>query len=202
MSSDKLEFYGLVFFSGQDLLPGDVLLDLDNLRQWAFKQGLIFDPDAQLLVPERIQTLAKCFSSNDKLLVAISICEGQGKPFYVENPYLPVRSLIRRAEEVAIVYWRMVPTEWDSSGEVLRFGEVRFGFWYPGCGEELCSLSTAKRVTAKFDLLLRQLPRAYEIESFKDGAKEITVDGAVRARFLKEGRLFDVNLSLEEQRAA
>lgn len=201
MASDKLDFYGLAFFRGQELLPGDVLLDLDNLRQWALEQGLVFDPDAQFLVPERIQNLAKCFSSDDRLLVAISICEGQGKPLYVESPYLPVRSLIRRAEEIAIVYWRMVPTEWGSGSEVLRFGEVRFGFWYPGCDEELCSISTAKRLAAKFDLLCGQLSRAYEIESFKDGSKEITVNGAVRAKFLKEGRLFDVSLLLAEQPA-
>jgi hypothetical protein len=199
MSSDKLEFYGLVFFSGQHLLPGDVLLDLDHLRQWALRQGLIFDPDAQLLVPERIQTLTKCFSYDDRLKIAISICEGQGKSFYKENPYLPVRSLIRRAEEVAIVYWRMAPTEWDSSGEILQFGQVRFGFWCPGCSEELCSLSTAKRVAAKFDLLLGQLSGTYEIELFEDGSKEITVDGAVGAEFLREGRLFDVSFSLREQ---
>lgn len=198
MSSGKLKFYGLAFFCGQEQLPRDVPLDLDNLRQWALENGLISDSDAQLLVPERIQNLAKCFSSDDRLLVAISICEGQGESFYVENPYLPVRSLIRRAEEVAMVYWRMVPTGWDASGEVLRFGEVRFGFRDPGSGEELCSISTAKRVAAKFDLLLEQLSKVYEIRSFKDGSKEITVNGAVQGRFFKEGRLFDVSLLLVE----
>ncbi len=183
-------------------MPRDVPLDLDNLRQWALENGLIFDSDVQLLDPGRIQNLGEYFSSDDRLLVAISICERQGEPFYVENPHLPVRSLIRRAEEIAIIYWRMVPTEWNPSGEVLRFGEVRFAFQIPGCAEELCSVSAAKRVTAKFDALLEQLTVAYEIKSFKDGSKQITVDGAVRGKFFKEGRLFDVSFLLAEQRAA
>lgn len=186
MPSNELEFYGLVFFSGSEFLPRDIPLDLDKYREWALRQGLIFDPESQLLHTERVQELAKCFSSDDRLLIAIVIYEDRGELVYTEYPYLHVRSLIRRAEEVKIVYWRMVPNS----------GEVSFGFRYPGCDEELCSFSTAKRVNNKFDLLLAQLSSVYDVKSFKDGSKEITVDGTVCAQFFKDGRFFDVNLSL------
>lgn len=202
MSSNALQFRGLVFFSGSDLLPQDVPLDLQSIRRWAFERGLVFEPESQLLGEERLRELAKCFTSEDELMVAVVIRKDLGEWIYAEYPYLPVKSLIRRAEEVEIVYWRMVPTGWDAGGQVSHYGEVRFGFWYPGCEEEMCSLSTAKRVTAKFGALLSELSREYEARLLEDGSKEITVDGAVRARFFREGRFFDVGFSVSEEQMA
>ena len=196
MSSNVLQFHGLVFFSGSESLPQDVPLDLQSLREWALEQGLVFEPESQFLSEERLQELAKCFTSSDGLMVAIAIEGSSGELTYAEYRYLPVKSLIRRAEEVEIVYWLMVPTKWDADGKVLHYGEVRFGFWYPGCNEEMCSLSTAERAIAKFGALLSQLSGKYEVRQFVDGSKEITVDGAVRAKFFREGRFFDVSFSM------
>ncbi len=207
MLPNKLEFCGLVLFSGVDHLPDDILLNLDSIRQWAFKQDLVSDPEFQLLLDDRLQNIAKCFSSDDKPQIAIALNESREATHeakeglsYMEYPFLPVKTLIQRGEKIKIVYWVMQPSQWDVHGNVLQFGEVRFGFWYPSCQDEFCSLSNAEIITQKFNSLLTQLsndcPADYPVRSFKDGSKEITVDGVVRARFLKKGRFFDVDLSL------
>ena len=202
MSSNVLRFHGLVFFAGGELLPQDRLLDLESLRRWAIEQGWVFEPESQFLSEERLGELARCFTSSDELMVAVVVQKSLGEWSYAEYAYLPVKSLIRRAEEVEVVYWRMVPTGWDVNGRASHYGEVRFGFWYPGCNEELCSLSTARRVTAKFGALLNELSGAYEVGLLEDGSKEITVDGAVRARFFRDGRFFDVSFSVEGEQMA
>jgi hypothetical protein len=119
-----------------------------------------------------------------------------GKLAYFEYPYLPIKSLIRRGEEVKIVSWRMRPTQWDRDWNILEFGEVSFRFLHPNCGEEICSRSTAKRVVKKFRKLLDQLASSYCTETLEDGSVEITVEGDVRAKFFKSGRFFDLGFYL------
>ncbi|MBN1454465.1 MAG: hypothetical protein JW963_25835 [Anaerolineales bacterium] len=195
MNTNSLKISGFVFFSGTELLPGDLLLDPNVIRQWAMKKGFISDPEFQLLHPEKLQSLSKCFSSEDELLIAIALHNKNGQAFYMEYPYIPVKTLIKHGTDIQLVYWRMSPTVWNQNREVVQFGEVRFGFWHPGCYEELCSLSTGKRVSAKFNLMLDKLSSVHNIERFEDGSKEIVVDGTVQARFFKDGRYFDVILS-------
>ncbi len=43
-------FWGMVFW-GSEHLPGDVVLTLNEIRRWAFDQGLIADPDSQHFCP-------------------------------------------------------------------------------------------------------------------------------------------------------
>ena len=52
----------------------------------------------------------------------------------------------------------------------------------------------------KLGARLTELSASYPVELFKDGSKVITVDGYVRARFFKDGRFFDVNLTSKAQR--
>jgi hypothetical protein len=198
MNTHSLKISGFVLFSGTELLPGDLLLDPNEIRQWAMKNGFITDPEFQLLHLEKLQSLSKCLSPEDELLLAIAFHNEDDQAFYMEYPYIPVKSLIRHGTEIQLAYWRMSPTVWNQNREVVQFGQVRFGFWYPGCNEELCSLSTAKRVSAKFNLMLDKLSSVHNIERFEDGSKEIVVDGTLQAKFFKDGRYFDVTLSESE----
>ena len=195
MSRGDIQFTGIVLFNGMDQMPDDIVPSLGEIRKWALGQGLIADPDFQLLLDERIDALSGHFGIEDQLQIALAIHPGGGEPFYLEYPYLPVKSLIRRGEEVELYYWRTMPTRWDSNGNIIHFGETRFGFLLPGCSEEICSLSTAKFIVEKLHSRLLDLSDEYQIEVFPDGSREITVDGAVLASFMKEGRYFDILLT-------
>jgi len=207
-------FSGIVFFRGGSLLPDDLVIDLGNIRQWAVKQDMIWDPEAQFLSPERTQELFEKFSPRE-LQIAIEIYPDPDKPrkfFYEEYPYLSVRSLIKRGEKVDIIYWQMWPTQWDKDGNIITYGEVRFGFWYPGCGDEFCAISNSKRVTEKFYELLGKISNVYSVKTVKDWKKrmdtgellekelvEIEVDGDVKARFYREGQMYDVEFVVKNR---
>ncbi len=77
-------------------------------------------------------------------------------------------------------------------------GVVHYGFWLEGCGDEFCSISTASRVVAKFAGEMDKLEPTYAVQSRSHGSKEIVVEGAVHASFVREGRSFDVNLLSRE----
>ena len=198
MSKGEIQFFGIVFFTGMEQLPGDSVLSLGEIRKWALDQGFITDPEFQLLLDDRINALSSYFDPEDQLQIALAVHPSGAESFYFEYPYLPVKSLIRRAEEVELYYWRMIPTRWDSNGNIISYGETKFGFVLPGCSEEICSLSKAKLVVEKLQSLILDLSNEYRIEEFPDGSREITVDGAVLARFVKEGRYFNIILSRKQ----
>jgi len=198
MVKDEIQFSGIVFFTGMEQLPDDTVLSLVEIRKWALEQGFVTDPEFQLLLSERINALSGYFDPEDKLQIALAIHSIGSETSYFEYPYLPVKSLIRRAEEVEIYYWRMIPTRWDINRNIIFYGETRFGFVLPGCSEEICSLSTAKLVVEKFQSLILDLSNDFKIDEFDDGSREITVNGDVLATFAKEGRYFDINLSRKQ----
>lgn len=195
IESENLRFSGIVFFIGMEQFPGDILINLGEIRKWALSNGLITDPKFQLLLEDRINTLSSHFKSEDQLQIALAIHQGSGKPFYFEYPFLPVKSLIRLGKDVELYYWRMIPTRWDLKGNVSYFGEARFGFLFPGCNEEICSLSTAKFIVEKLQRQLVELSNKYQIREFPDGSREITAEGVLLAKFVKNGRNFDILLS-------
>jgi hypothetical protein len=189
-------FVGLTFW-GSECLPRDTLPSLENIRRWAFENHLITDPDLQLLTQHSVNVLHRFFDLQDKLTVCIHLYEDSDANLrYFEYPLLPVRSLIRRGTEVQLVYWTLSPTVRTVDGVVKAYGEVRFGFWYPGTSPlELCSESTAKLVVPKFKELHDSLSSRYPTATLRDASLDITVDGEVNARFFKSGRLFDVELT-------
>ncbi|MCI0558951.1 MAG: hypothetical protein MN733_10680 [Nitrososphaera sp.] len=199
MPDDKLKFYGFIFFSGYEFLPGDLILTPKALRRWAFEQGLITDPEFQLLLTKRLQELKKCLLPDDKPQIAIAIHQNDGGLSYFEYPYLPLTSLIQRGYEVQIVYWAVEPVSRDKAGSVIDFGEVRFGFWLSDCTEEICSASKAKRIAEKFHQLRTKLRGKYPVKVLHDGSEEITANGDVQAKFFKDGRFFDVQFSTNSQ---
>ena len=198
MSKNKIQFSGVVFFSGMEILPGDLVLSISEIRKWAYEQGFISDPEFQLMFNDRISSLSDFFVPEDGLQLALAIHTGVDDPFYFEYPYLPVKSLIDRDIEVEIYYWRMIPTRWDTNREVIYYGEVKFGFQMPGCNEEICSISTAKHVVEKFQSLILNQLKYGEIRSFNDGSKEAVVDGELLARFYKEGRFYNVTFEWKQ----
>lgn len=198
MFPEQLMFRRVVFFEGSEHIPNDLPLGLDHIRQWAMKSGLIWEAESQLVLGERIDDIATVARPEDELGIAIAISKGNTGLEYFEYPYLTVRSLIGRGTEVPIVYWRTIPTQWDADGNVKVFGEVKFGFWLEGCGDEFCSISTAARIVAKFASEMDRLVSAYSVQSKSQGSKEITVEGAVLATFVRQGRSFDVMLSNRE----
>lgn len=196
MSSVNLEFSGFLLLEGIEYIPKDLPLSPKSLREWAYQQGFVTDPEFQILGNERIQKLSSIFSTKDEPMLAIAIHESENAPFYMEYFFLPVKALIRLSEVLKVVYWRMIPYRQNAPGTVLEYGEVQIGFWYPGCSEELCTVSNAKKVIEKFGSFVDNLQEDYSKDILKDGSKEVNVDGAVLARFFKEGRYFDVELSL------
>lgn len=195
MLPDDLPFRGIVFFEGAEHLPDDVVLSLDEIRKWAMNSGFVSDPEFQLLLGDRVADVAKVATPGDELSVAIAITNRNSEPEYFEYPFLSVRSLIKRGIGIPLVYWKVIPTLSDASGNAPVFGEVRFGFWLTGCHDEFCSVSMASRVVPKFVVEMEKLASEFPVKVESQGAREITVDGAVLATFIKEGRSFDVLLS-------
>ncbi len=195
-SNPESLFSGLVFW-GSEFLPQDIAPSLREIREWAIRQGLIWDAESQLLSRERAKSLEEHFVHEDELGILIHLYkDSSGNLCYLEYPYLTVKSLIKRGEEVQIVYWQMIPTIWNADGSVAGYGEVHFGFWYPGViGEEFCSTSYAKLVVRRFSDLFHQLSGAYNKRTLSDGVLDIEVDGDVKARFSKAGRLFAVDFT-------
>lgn len=60
----KILFSGLVFW-GSEFLPKDIILSLENIRNWATESKLIDDSEFQFITPERAGNLRKHFSCED-----------------------------------------------------------------------------------------------------------------------------------------
>lgn len=178
-------FRGLHFFEGSDHLPPDLLIDLETIRSWAGKAGLIADR-SHVLTPDRLSAISRTCSRDDGLLVAIALSSDAGSLGYHEYAYLPVKALVRRGEGISLTYWRMTGT-----GVKLRFRLAT-------CTEEFCAESTAARVVPKFAQIPARLGGAHATRSHPDGTTAITVDGSVRAVFRREGRTFDVDLTHDQ----
>ncbi len=198
MLPDALRLRGIVAFEGAEHLPRDIVLSLDKIRDWAMNSGFVSDPKFQLLTGDRVAEVVKVATPGDELSVAIAISNHNGELEYFEYPFLSVRSLIKRGTGIPIVYWKVIPTQWDPSGNPTVFGEVKFGFWLTGCSDEFCSMSTAARIVPKFVAEMDKLASEFPVKVASQGSRDITVDGAVLATFLKQGRLFDVVLSQKQ----
>lgn len=190
-------FSGLVF-RGSKFFPKSIIPTLGNIREWAFKQNLIYEPKFQLITSGRIENLRKHFVYEDNLSILIHLYkDSSGKLEYLEYPYLPIKTLIKKEKEVEIVFWKMIPTSWNINSSIKNFGEVRFGFWYPDISsEEFQSRSNAKLVVEKFEDLFYQLSENYIKKKLSNGVLDIEVDGDVKAKFFKTGRLYDVKFTL------
>jgi hypothetical protein len=195
---DDLPFAGIFFFEGSKRLPDDLVLDLDTIREWADSQGMISDPEGQLMGLDRIRDIFRVWSPDDKLLIAVSISAHQGALDYMEYPYVPVRTLIRRKRPIRLVYWSVCPSHWDATGRPLAYGEARFGFWVSNCEDEFCSSSNAKLVVPKFVQLVDSVDDTFAVETKPDGTREITEEGVYIAEFRKVGRQFDVDIRRAE----
>lgn len=69
------------------------------------------------------------------------------------------------------------------------------GFWYPEViGGEFASMSFAKVVFKKFFDLFNNLQNEYDTKVLPNGFTDITVDGAIKAKFFKTGQFHDVEL--------
>ena len=189
-------FSGLVFW-GSEFLPRDIVPSLDETRRWAFKEGLVWEPEAQLITPERAEDVGKLFGVEDRLFVLVQIYRNdKGELNYLEYVYVSVATLIKKGIEISLVWWRMIDRIWDSAKTREKYGGVRFGFWLPESSEEFCSESLGKLVVEKFEELSGKIdPNCYEVKKLSEGILNIEVDGDVKARFFKRGRSFDVEFS-------
>jgi hypothetical protein len=174
-------FRGLAFLEGAKQLPEHVPMRLGSIRDWAESSGLILNPD-QILTQERVADISRVCLSEDDLLVGIAIT-GEPLNVYLEFPYLPVRSLIRRGKPVDLLFWKITATD------------VKFGFRISGSTETFVSESTGVCVVPKFAEALERLAKAYPVRTLPDWAKHIAVEGGVRATFLKNNRTFEVQLT-------
>jgi len=206
---EKLNLFRGLIFWGSEFLSGEIYLTLEDIRQWAFNEGLIWDEDAQLITPEREKNLSKYFSPEDSLLILIHLYkDSQGNLNYLEYPFIPLKTLIKKQKEIELVYWQMKSTMVNPQGNIKEYGEVRFGFYFPEIDEEFASMSNGKVVCQKFFEMLQKLSKDYEFKKHKKGNLitlengqtvkvpeeiiDIDVNGCLKARFFKKGRFFDV----------
>lgn len=189
-------FAGMALW-GSEFLPGDIVLSPNEIREWAFREGLVDDPEFQLITSERAEAVGKLFTVEDRLCILVHVYQDDaGKLGYLEYVYVPIATLIKKGIEIGLVWWQMVPTMWDSMGRVEKHGEVQFGFWLPESSEEFCTESTGKLIVEKFKELSGQIERnCYKVKELSGGALDVEVDGDVKARFCKTGRYFDVEFS-------
>ena len=189
-------FSGLMIW-GSEYLPDNIFFEINAIRKWAFEKKMLSESEGQFIGKQRLSELHNHFTPKDGLYLLIHLYQNEnGDLCYLEYPYFPVKLLIKREKQVDIVYWKVKPTIWDSSGNPINYTEIYFGFWYPGIdAEEFTSMSTSKSIVAKFHDLYKELSTDYETKTLKDGTLDITVDGAIKAKFLRIGRAFDVTLS-------
>ncbi len=159
---------------------------------------LITDPDFQFITDETVESLQKVFTPADQLGIAIAIHDGDGSPFYLEYPFMSIKSLISKGGEIKIYYFRMKPKKQNEDGTFDFFSEVKFGFIYPGCWKEICSTSTGKLVVEKYSTLFNKLMHKQPIKKLSNGSLEINTEGILKATFFKSGREFDVKLNLQD----
>jgi len=194
-SDDYSLFKGLVFW-GSEHLPKDLVISLGEIRQWAIDQELIWDDEAQFVASERIEELKKHFTTEHELSILIHLyTDDLGKLAYAEYPYLPIKSLIKMDQQIEIVYWEIIPSVWASDGSVKEYGQVNLGFWIPNTSDEFCSVSNAKMVVQRFLGLYNNMSKDFERYKLPNGVLSAQVEGNVKAKFFKNGRNFDVELS-------
>jgi len=188
-------FSGLVFW-GSEYLPHDVILSLSDIRKWAFKKKMIWEPESQLIGKERLDELNKHFVSEDQLSILFHLYkDDKNNLCYLEYPYMSVKTLIKKDKQIEIVYWQLLPKLWDAGGTPKNYEELHFSFWYPDIpNDEFVSMSFAKLIVKKYYDLYQNLSNEYETKILNNGTLDITVNGAIKAKFFKTGRLFDVEL--------
>jgi hypothetical protein len=186
---------------GSSLLPGDLLMDLEDIRKWAVEANLIWEPESQFLGEEVVSQLRTKFDATDRLEVLAHTYENETRPLnYLESPFVPTGTLIKRQQEVKLVYWEL---KGITSAELVSAGLlscVRYGFLVDGIKIELAAEVTARLVKAKFVQLLTGLQGSFDMRVVTEKgapiAVEITPQKSVRARFFKSGRLHDVQFFL------
>jgi hypothetical protein len=187
-------FSGLVFW-GSEHFPENLMLSLNDIRKWAYTNKMIWDPEAQCIIGERLNQLNKYFEPEHHISILVYVYQNdKGEMNYLEYPYIPVKTLIEYQVQIEIVFWQF-PPQTTNSGIHIVHDEIRFGFWYPGAaGEEFASMSNAKLVFKKFFDLFSKLQNEFDTEIIQKGFTNITVDGAIKAKFFKMGRYYDVEL--------
>ena len=173
-------FTGISFFEGGEHIPDNLPVNLTDIRGWAEQSGLIFDPD-QLMNRERLEDISQFCSKEDELLIGLSLSDKHGSLVYVEYPYIPVKSLIRRNQDVKLSWW------------YANERETKFVFWIGECIEEFCSLSTANLVIQAFNELLDKTTDEYGVALYPDGSREVVAEEMFSARFTKSGSSYDVD---------
>ncbi|GAF97444.1 unnamed protein product, partial [marine sediment metagenome] len=125
--NSKILFSGFVLW-GLEFLPKDIILSLENIRNWAIESKLIDDSEFQFITSERVDNLRKHFSYEDELQILISLYKEDPENLnYLEYPFIPIKTLIKKSKEISIVYWQMIPTIWNPDGSINDYGEVHLG---------------------------------------------------------------------------
>lgn len=176
-------------------------MDLEHIRKWAVAANLISDAESQFISGETISQLRGKFDAQDRLEVLVHTYENQFRPLgYLESPFVPTAALIKRWQEIKLVYWELRGL---TSVEAVSAGLpsiIHYGFWIDGIGVELASEVTARVVKEKFGQLLTGLQGSFDTrvvtEKGAPVAVEITPQKGVRARFFKTVRLYDVQFFL------
>jgi hypothetical protein len=114
---------------GAEYLPNDLPLDLPPVREWAYQKGLIWD-EGQLMTKDRAEDILPHFSEADQLFILSSVYRDRdGKLGYLEYPFLPARTLVKKQAEIRLQWWKMRATATDAQGNATAFGDLHFTFY-------------------------------------------------------------------------
>src|SRR4051812_8690426 len=93
---------------GSSLLPGNILATLERIRKWAIDANLIWDTEAQFVGDDVISKLHEKFDAEDRLGILVHTYENEIRPLnYLECPFVPTATLIKRQLQVKLVYWEL-----------------------------------------------------------------------------------------------
>lgn len=167
------------------------------------------------MAKERTANIVQHFSEEDRLFILIDLYRDHlsGELAYLEYPFVPIRTLIKKQIEIKLQWWKMQTAATDKEGNATGFGDLRFTFYYSDNPEEFASSSTATAVCQKFFNGFEQWAQAFNGKRGEERRQtvssataqtieevnhvlEIDVGCDVKAKFFKSGRKFDATLAL------
>ncbi|MEW5932427.1 MAG: hypothetical protein AB1816_02410 [Bacillota bacterium] len=114
-------------FWGSDFLPRDLWPSPEHVRRWAVQEGLLWDPETQLLTDERVEVARELFGKcGDLGMVMCLEPDDSGRPSYLEYIYVPVATLIKFARPVDLVIDDTDGLECRRENREIRRG----AFWF------------------------------------------------------------------------
>ncbi|MFD0589080.1 hypothetical protein ACFQZE_13850 [Paenibacillus sp. GCM10027627] len=196
---------------GEHLIPNDefFLADIGGIREYSLEKGYVWFGEDDFLTEEGIKEAQRAFpESSVGISITITFCKQHGEYVYLERPYVAPTALVKRNSQVEIAGFYFYATLNDD-GEVT--GIIRncvfFTFWDSNL--EFACQSSSETITDGFLDIYKRGIFGSEIEKFsvnrwnsnhshKGAYIFVETEGSLLAKFIKQGRKYDVELSVVE----